>query len=44
MGIVGPIGYRAFVRRFHRVLAKIRAGMAARGITELPPRLEDVSG
>jgi DNA-directed RNA polymerase specialized sigma subunit len=41
---VAPSGYSTFVRGFHKLLAKIRAGLKARGITEMPPWLEDVSG
>lgn len=37
-------GYRTFVRRFHAVVAALREGLEKRGIRELPPWREAVSG
>jgi RNA polymerase sigma factor (sigma-70 family) len=37
-------GYRTFLRRFDQVLAGIRDGLLRRGIAEMPPWREDVSG
>ncbi len=41
---VAPSGYSTFTRRFAEVLARIRGALLRRGITELPPWLDDVSG
>ena len=37
-------GYRTFVRRYHELLASLREGLSARGIREMPPWIEEVSG
>jgi len=37
-------GYRTFVRRFHAAVAAVREGLRQRGIRELPPWREGVSG
>jgi len=36
--------HKTFARRFDQVLASLRAGLLARGICEMPPWQEDVSG
>jgi DNA-directed RNA polymerase specialized sigma24 family protein len=43
-GLEGDGPYRAFVRRFERLLSTLGKRLAALGVTEMPPWLSEVSG